>query len=75
MSILLFQAFRAVEDAIYDNFAGPNDVGLFSASVQQTVYDTQVSHEFSVPNSRIHVHGFMQFLTFHGIMFHCTSKS
>ena len=42
MSMLFFQAFRAVEDAIYDNFAGPNDVGLFSASVQQTVYDTQV---------------------------------
>ena len=57
MSILLFQAFRAVEDAIYDNFAGPNDVGLFSASVQQTVYDTQVSHKFSVTNSRTHVHG------------------
>ena len=56
MSILLFQAFRAVEDAIYDNFAGPNDVGLFSASVQQTVYDTQVSHDFSVTNSRNHVH-------------------
>ena len=56
MSVLLFQAFRAVEDAIYDNFAGPNDVGLFSASVQQTVYDTQVSHEFSVASSRNHVH-------------------
>jgi len=43
------QAFRAVEDAIYDNFAGPNDVGLFSASVQQTVYDTQVQILKAIP--------------------------
>lgn len=36
------RAFNTVESAILDNFAGPNEVGLFSASVQKTLYDAQV---------------------------------
>ena len=36
------KAFSQVEKSILDHFAGPNDVGLFSASVQKTVYDSQV---------------------------------
>ena len=36
------RAFNEVEKALVDNFAGPNATGLFSASVQKTVFDTQV---------------------------------
>ena len=36
------RAFNEVEKALVDNFAGPNSTGLFSASVQKTVFDTQV---------------------------------
>ena len=36
------KAFSQVEKSILDHFAGPNDVGLYSSSVQKTVYDSQV---------------------------------
>lgn len=36
------KAYNEVERAIEDNFAGPSDSGIFSASVQKTLYDTQV---------------------------------
>ena len=36
------RSFDEVEKALVDNFAGPNTTGLFSASVQKTMYDTQV---------------------------------
>ena len=42
MDLDFCDAFYNVLDAIYDNFAGPNDIGKYSSSVQQTVYDTQV---------------------------------
>jgi hypothetical protein len=38
------QAFNEVEKALLDHFAGPPDTGLFSPSVQQTLYHAQVSH-------------------------------
>ena len=37
------RSFREVEKALVDNFAGPNSTGLFSASVQKTMYDAQVT--------------------------------
>ena len=36
------QAFGEVEKSLLDNFAGPNATGVFSPSVQQTLYDAQV---------------------------------
>ena len=42
------RAFNEVEKALVDNFAGPNATGLFSASVQKTMFDTQV-YSFLIP--------------------------
>ena len=36
------KAFDQVEKSLFDNFAGPNSTGIFSRSVQQTMYDAQV---------------------------------
>ena len=37
------KAFEEVERSLLDNFAGPSATGIFSASVQKTLYDAQVS--------------------------------
>lgn len=36
------KAFKEVELALVDNFAGPSSYGKFSSSVQKTLYDAQV---------------------------------
>ncbi len=36
------QAFDEVVKALIDNFAGPSSTGIFSPSVQKTLYDAQV---------------------------------
>ena len=36
------KAFNTVVSAVCDQFAGPNEVGLYSPSVQKTIYDSQV---------------------------------
>jgi hypothetical protein len=36
-----------VKSAILENFAGPPDTGVFSASVQQTIYLAQVKKMFN----------------------------
>lgn len=46
------QAFNEVEKALLDHFAGPPDTGLFSPSVQQTLYHAQVSHKNSSGGSK-----------------------
>jgi len=43
------KAFSQVEKSILDHFAGPNDVGLYSSSVQKTVYDSQVEILHEIP--------------------------
>jgi hypothetical protein len=52
-----------VKSAILENFAGPPDTGVFSASVQQTIFLTQVSVRIYqlIYGGRCYDHNFLRF--------------
>ena len=43
------KAFEEVEKSLIDNFAGPSSTGSYSSSVQQTLYEAQVSFVMILP--------------------------